>query len=124
MKRLPAMHDCPLLPVRAATAISAAFATSALAQHDERVGAAQLEDGLLDVVARDRGDRAPRRLRSGEGDGFHPTVGDDVGDRRRTDQESAEGSGREAAALKEGVEVERGLRNVRGVLENARCCRP
>ena len=50
------------------------------AQHDERIGAAELEHDLLQVAARDLGDRRARALRAGQRNPLHAWVGDDVRD--------------------------------------------
>jgi len=66
--------------LRAHAPVSAASATSASSRDDERVAPAQLEDGLLELVAGRRRDRATRRTATGDGRGFDPFVLDDVVD--------------------------------------------
>jgi hypothetical protein len=56
---------------------------------------------------------------AGQGDRLHARVLDDGRDLSRSDQEGREGAFREAGTREEGVEVERRLRHVRRVLQNA-----
>ena len=48
-------------------------------QQDERVGAAQLQNDLLEVAPRDLGDGGSRALAAGHRDAVHTPIGDDLG---------------------------------------------
>ena len=78
MKRLAALHDCPVLSRRAATAASTTRVEVVGAEHDERVGAAELEHDLLQVAPGDLGDGGAGALGAGERHAPHARVGDDL----------------------------------------------
>ena len=61
MNRLAAMQLWPALRNRARAACSAVTSQVGIGQHDERVGAAQLQHALLERPARSGPDRAPAR---------------------------------------------------------------
>ncbi|CAG6394318.1 hypothetical protein SCOCK_260012 [Actinacidiphila cocklensis] len=85
--------------------------------HHEGVAAAEFQHRLLDLVARDRGDRAARALAAGEGRGGHPRVAQDTLDRAGADQQGLEAALGEAGAVEQLAQVEGGLRDVGRVLE-------
>ena len=106
MKRLPAMQDWPLFWVRAVTAVVDGAVEVGARHHDERVGAAELEHGLLDL--------APRRCDATERPaGSEPvrvtalTRGSSMTacDLARADQQRRERALGESAAREQGVEV-------------------
>ena len=91
MNRLAAMHDCPLLMVRALTAVRDGRLEIGAGHHDERVAAAQLEHRLLDLLARRAADAAlpapvlPVSVTAGD-----PRVLDDLPDLLGLDQQRLE----------------------------------
>jgi len=86
--------------------------------HDhEGVAAAELEDGLLEVLAGGARDGDPGRLAAGERDGGDALVGDHARDAARADEQRLEGAVVEAGAREQLLEGERAARDVGGVLE-------
>ena len=75
MKRFAALHDWPVLSRRASTRPTPPHRVVRREQ-DERVGSAELERDLLQVAARDLGDRGTGPLRSGDRHALHAPVGD------------------------------------------------
>ncbi|CAO0831782.1 hypothetical protein SMICM17S_09809 [Streptomyces microflavus] len=88
-------------------------------QHDVRVAAAELQHGLLDLVTGGGGDGAARRFAAGEGGRRDPGIAQDGLDGARADQQRTETPRRESGAVEQILQVERGLRHVRRVLEEA-----
>ena len=88
-------------------------------QDDEGVGAAELEDGLLDEPAGLGGDGAAGGLGAGDGDGGDAGVGEDVFYLAGLDEQGLEDAAGEAGAADEGFDGESALRDVGGVLEQA-----
>ena len=81
MNRLALTQLWPPLTKRALTAVAAAAGDVGVGQHDERVGAAQLQDLLLQRRPGLRGDDRADLRRAGEGDRRDPVVRDEPGDR-------------------------------------------
>ena len=75
MKRLAAMQLWPLLIVRAFAACRRRLGGIDVGEHDERVGAAQLEHRLLQAPPRLRGHLHAGAVAAGEGHGPHHGVG-------------------------------------------------
>ena len=119
MKRLAAMHDWPLLIVRAFTAVVHGGVEIGARHHDERVAAAQLEHRLLDVLSGRRGDAASRAFAAGERRRGDAIVGDDARDRVGSDEQSLKHAARRARLVEELLDRQRALRHVRRVLEQA-----
>ena len=109
---------------RAVTAVRAARSDVGGGEHEVRVAAAEFEHGLLDLVAADRRDRAARGLAAGQGRRRHPPVAQHPLDAVGADQQRLEAAVGEARPAEEVLQVQRGLRHVRGVLEQARRCPP
>ena len=86
---------------------------------DEGVGAAELEDGLLDEPAGLCGDGAAGGLGAGDGDGGDAGVGEEVFDLARLDEQGLEDAAGKAGAAHQGFNREGTLRDVGGVLEQA-----
>ena len=63
MKRLAAMHDCPLLTMRALTAGLDRRVQVGARHDDERIAAAELEHHLLELLAGGGGDLTAGRAR-------------------------------------------------------------
>ena len=63
MKRFAAMHDWPVLIVRALTPVSTAASQIRARHDDERIAAAQFENAFLDLARGGAGDFAARRAR-------------------------------------------------------------
>ena len=80
MNRLAALQACPVFSNRPSIAGLHGGVQVVGAEHDERIGSAELEHHLLQVAARDLGDRGAGALRPGQRNPLHPWVGDDVGD--------------------------------------------
>ena len=77
MKRLPAMHDCPLFWVRAVTAVATAVSRSALGMTMNGSEPPSSSTDFFTLAAARRGDRAAGGLGAGERDGLHAGVVDD-----------------------------------------------
>ena len=88
-------------------------------EDDEGVGAAELEDGLLDEPAGLGGDGAACGLGAGDGDGDDAGVVEEVLDLAGLDEEGLEDAAGEAGAAHEGFNRQGALRDVGGVLEQA-----
>ena len=87
MKRLAAMQDWPLLMMRACTAVSHRRLDVGVRKDDERIASAELEHGLLQVLARGSGHGPTGRLAPGQRDGRDPGVGHQgLGAGRRDEQ--------------------------------------
>jgi hypothetical protein len=116
MNRFAAMHDWPLLTIRAATAVSTARSRSA-----DGVTMNGSEPPSSSTVflsaARHRGHRAARGLAAGGGYGRDPRVGDHRFHPRRANQERLEDPRRRSSATPEFLEGEGALRNVRRMLQ-------
>ena len=80
MIRFAALQACPVFSKPAVDGGVHRGVQVVGAQHDERVGAAELEDDLLQVAARDLGDGGARALGAGQRNALHAWVGDDVRD--------------------------------------------
>ncbi len=90
-----------------------------VAQDDERIGATQLENGLLEVLPGLRGYRHAGLLATGEGDGANRRMGDEALDGLRGDEESAHRSVRESGVAEDLLDGKGAAGNVRGVLQQA-----
>ena len=88
-------------------------------EDDVGVGAAEFEDGLLDEPASLRGDGAAGGFGTGDGDGGYSVVGEEAFNLAGLDEEGLEAAAGEACAADEGLDGERALRDVGGVLEQA-----
>ena len=86
---------------------------------DEGVAAAEFEDGFFDEPSGLGGDGAASGLAAGDGDGGDALVGEDGFDLAGFDEEGLEGAAGKAGAADEGLDGERALGDVGGVLEQA-----
>ena len=77
MKRLPALQAWPVLLEPGGDRGVDGGVQVVGAEHDERVGAAELEHDLLQVPAGDLGHRGAGPLRAGQRDALDARVGDD-----------------------------------------------
>ena len=117
MNRLAAMHDCPLLTIRALTAVSIAAPQVGARHHDERIAAAELEHRLLDLPAGGAGDLTAGRLAAGQRRACHPGILQHALDLIRADQQRLKRALRKARAPEHVLDHQRALRDVRRVLE-------
>ena len=101
MKRFAAMHDCPLLMVRAFDRRRCRSVEVGARHDDERIAAAELEDRLLDAAAR-RGWRrcAPARSLPVSVDGGDARIVEQPAHRRGRDQQRLKDAVVEAGARK------------------------
>ncbi len=74
MKRFAAMHDCPVLIVRALTPSVDGGLQIRCRHDDERIASAELENGFLDQSRRSAGHVAPGPLAAGQRYCFHARV--------------------------------------------------
>ena len=88
-------------------------------QHDERIGASELEDALLQGVPGRRRHGHTGLLAPGEGDGSNPRVLDECGDVLALDEEIGERPRRQAGPAEDVLQEERRLGDVGRVLEQA-----
>ena len=124
MKRLAAMQLCPLFWQRLVAATFGGLVEVGRRHDDERVAAAELEHRLLQLLAGDRGHRLPGRGRAGERGGDDPVVAQHRLDVLAADEQGEEDVVREARPAEQLLHVQRRLRHVARVLEQARRCRP
>ena len=89
-------------------------------EQDEGVGAAELEDDLLEVAPCHLGDGGAGPLGAGDRDADHARVGDDVGRLLVGGEEVDVGVGRQAGVGEDRVDREGRLGALRGVLEQDR----
>ncbi len=87
--------------------------------NDERVAAAELEHGRLDLVTGDSAHRLAGRLASGQRGRRDPGITQDGFDGSRANKQRLEAAVREAASGDDVGQVQRALRHVRRVLEQA-----
>ena len=88
-----------------------------IGQHDERVRAAQLQYGFLDVLAGSGGDGRARALRAGQGHGHQAVVGNQLFNLVGPHQQGAETGGWQASIVQYFLQGQGALRHVGGVLE-------
>ena len=117
MKRLAAMQLCPLFCTRAVTAVCAAFSRSADGMTTNGIAAAELEHDRLELLPRDPSDRTAGGRAPGERRGAHARIAQDALDRRRADQQRLERAVGESGPPERVLDEQRGLRDVRRVLQ-------
>ena len=93
------------------------------AEHEERVGPAELEHDLLQVLAGGRGDGSPGALGPGQGDALHPRVADQLLDLLVGGVDVDVGALGEAGVGEDLREQRRRLGALRRVLEHDRVAR-
>ena len=119
MKRLAAMHDCPLLMVRALTAVVDRGLEVGAGHHDEGVAAAQLEHRLLDLLPGRAGHMAACPDTAGQGHCRNPGILDDPLHPLGLDQQGLEAALGKAGTPEDVLDGQRALGHVGRVLEQA-----
>ncbi|CVN11685.1 Uncharacterised protein [Streptococcus pneumoniae] len=89
-------------------------------EHDVRVRPAELEDGLLEVLARERADHGAGPLGAGQGDAGHARVGDELGDLVVRGEDVGVHAGRHAGVVHDLLHGQGRARADLGVLEHDR----